>query len=69
MQKGQTIFSVYDPNKLWILINIYPQDQAFVKAGDKVRIVPGTNPDKDFRATINYIEPLSEKEVKLLPPG
>ncbi len=66
VQKGQTIFSVYDPNKLWILLNIYPQDQAFVKVGDKVRIVPETNPDKDFRATINYIEPFFRKGNKTI---
>ena len=66
IQKGQAVFSVYDPNRLWILLNIYPQDQFFVKAGDKVRIVPETNPDKDFRATINYIEPFFRKGSKTI---
>jgi Cu(I)/Ag(I) efflux system membrane fusion protein len=66
VQKGQTIFSVYDPNKVWILLNIYPQDQAFIKTGDKVRIVPEAKPDKDFRATINYIEPFFRKGSKTI---
>lgn len=57
VQKGQAVFSVYDPDRLWILLNIYPQDQAFVHTGDKVRIIPETKPDQDFRATVNYIEP------------
>lgn len=66
IQKGQAVFSVYDPNRLWILLNIYPQDQFFVKAGDNVRIVPETKPDKDFRATINYIEPFFRKGSKTI---
>jgi Cu(I)/Ag(I) efflux system membrane fusion protein len=66
IQKGQSVFSVYDPNRLWILLNIYPQDQAYVKAGDKVRIVPETKPGKDFRAIIHYIEPFFRKESKTL---
>jgi len=66
VQKGQAVFSVYDPNKLWILLNIYPQDMAFVKTGDKVRIVPESNPDKDFRATISYIEPFYRKGSKTI---
>lgn len=66
IQKGQTIFSVYDPNKLWILLNIYPQDQAFIKTGDNVRIVPEAKPDIDFRATINYIEPFFRKGSKTI---
>jgi Cu(I)/Ag(I) efflux system membrane fusion protein len=66
VQKGQTVFSVYDPARLWILLNIYPQDQAFVKTGDKVRIVPETKPDNDFRAGINYIEPFFRKGSKTI---
>ncbi|WP_276501657.1 efflux RND transporter periplasmic adaptor subunit [Terrimonas pollutisoli] len=66
VQKGQAVFSIYDPGKLWILLNIYPQDMAFVKAGDKVRIVPESKPGKDFRATISYIEPVYRKGSKTI---
>lgn len=57
LQKGQTVFKVYNPNKVWALLNIYPSDQAFIKVGNKVRIVPEARPDKDFRSTIYFIEP------------
>ena len=66
VQKGQPVFSVYDPNRLWILLNIYPQDQFFVKAGDRVRIVPETKPGKDFSATISYVEPFFRKGSKTI---
>jgi Cu(I)/Ag(I) efflux system membrane fusion protein len=66
VQKGQVVFSVYDPSRLWILLNIYPQDQFYVKAGDKVRIVPETKPGQDFRATITYMEPFFRKGSKTI---
>ena len=66
VQKGQPVFTVYDPNRLWILLNIYPQDQFFVRVGDKVRVVPETKPGNDFRATISYIEPFFRKGSKTI---
>ena len=66
VQRGQLFLSVYNPDRLWVLLNIYPQDQFFVKAGDKVRIVPETKPGKDFRATISYIEPFFRKGSKTI---
>jgi len=66
VQKGQSIFSVYDPTRLWILLNIYPQDQFFVKPGDKVKIIPETKPDRSFDATISYVEPFFRKGSKTI---
>lgn len=58
IQKGQNLFSVYNPNRAWAVLNIFAGQAAKVKVGDKVRITPETNPDKDFRAAISYIEPV-----------
>ena len=66
VQKGQPVFSVYDPNRLWVLLNIYPQDQFFVKTGDRITIVSETIPGKDFGATISYIEPFFRKGNKTI---
>lgn len=66
LQKGQTVFKVYNPNKVWALLNIYPSDQAFIKAGNKVRIVPEAKPEKDFRSSIYFIEPFFRPGSKTL---
>ena len=66
VQKGQPVFSVFDPNRLWVLLNIYPQDQFFVKVGDRVKVVPETKPNEYFSATINYIEPFFRKGSKTI---
>jgi len=66
LQKGQTVFKVYNPNKVWALLNIYPSDQVFIKVGNKVKIVPEAKPDKSFRSTIYFIEPFFRPGSKTL---
>lgn len=64
VQKGQTIFSVYNPDRAWAILNFYADKQSLIREGSPVRVVPETAPDKDFRATVNFIEPFYRKENK-----
>jgi Cu(I)/Ag(I) efflux system membrane fusion protein len=66
VQKGQAVFSVNDHAKAWALLNIFAGQEAIVKAGDKVRITPETAPRKDFRASVNFIEPFYRAGSKTL---
>ncbi len=66
VQKGQNIFAVYNPNRAWALLNIFTGQAAMLKVGDRVRITPETNPASDFRATVNYIEPVYREGSKTL---
>jgi Cu(I)/Ag(I) efflux system membrane fusion protein len=64
VQKGQPVFQINNMEKSWVLLNIFPESQALIKPGNAVRIVPETAPEKDFRATINFIEPFYRKDSK-----
>lgn len=66
VQKGQTVFTVFNPDKAWAILNIYGDNQSLIKEGNKVRVIPETAPEKDFRATIDFIEPFYRKESKTL---
>ncbi len=66
VKKGETVFSVYNPSKAWILLNIFAGDQLFVKTGNEVVVEPETAPDKGFTAKINFIEPFFRKDSKTL---
>lgn len=57
VQKGQSIFRVFDPRKLWALLNVYPSQFPFVKVGKTVLIEPEGFPDKNFKGTIYFVEP------------
>ena len=66
IQKGQSIFTVYNPDKAWVILNIFGESQGLVKQGNAVRIVPETAPGSDFRATIDFVEPFFRKDSKTL---
>lgn len=66
VQKGQTIFQIFNTDRSWVLLNIFPEYQGLVKTGDAVRIIPETAPVKNFRAKIDFIEPFYRKENKTL---
>ncbi len=66
IQKGQSVFTVFNPDRAWAVLNIYGENQSLVKVGNAVRVVPETAPYKDFRASIDFIEPFYRKESKTL---
>jgi Cu(I)/Ag(I) efflux system membrane fusion protein len=66
LQKGQSIFSVFNPDQAWAILNLYGENQSMIEKGNTVRVVPETAPDKDFRARIDFIEPFYRKENKTL---
>jgi Cu(I)/Ag(I) efflux system membrane fusion protein len=66
VQKGQSVFTVFNPDRAWAILNIYGENQPLVKVGNAVRVVPETAPTKDFRAMVDFIEPFYRKESKTL---
>ena len=57
IQKGQTLFSIYNPSRAWALLNIYSDGQSSIQTGQLVKITPETAPDNAFQGRIDFIEP------------
>lgn len=64
LQKGQSFFKVYNPDRAWVVLNVFGEGQALVKKANAVLVTPETAPEKSFRATIDFIEPFYRKESK-----
>jgi Cu(I)/Ag(I) efflux system membrane fusion protein len=60
------MFTVFNPDRAWAILSIYGDNQALVKVGNTVRLIPETAPTKDFRAAIDFIEPFYRRENKTL---
>lgn len=58
VQKGQTVFQLYNTDQSWIILNLFPGHSSLIKAGIPVTITPETAPGQPFTTTISYIEPL-----------
>ncbi|RPD51145.1 MULTISPECIES: efflux RND transporter periplasmic adaptor subunit [Chitinophagaceae] len=66
VQSGQAVLSVYNAARAWVLLDIYPEQQNLIKPGDPVRVVPETAPQQNFRAQVDYIEPIFRAGSKTL---
>ena len=66
LDKGQTVFKIYNPDNVWALLNIYPSDQSFIKVGNKVKIRAEAKPETDVGSSINFIEPFFRPGSKTL---
>jgi len=66
IQKGQTLFYVYDPARVWAVLNIYADKQGLVRRGDKVELSAETSPEKTFSGKIDFIEPFFRKDEKTM---
>ncbi|PQV61558.1 Cu(I)/Ag(I) efflux system membrane fusion protein [Sediminibacterium magnilacihabitans] len=64
VQKGQAVFQVYNPNRVWAALSIYAEMQTLIKVGNPVKVIPETAPHKQFRGTIGFIEPFFKQGSK-----
>lgn len=56
VQKGQTIFSIYNTNKLWALLDVYEENLSFISTGQKVNLfVDDKELEGDYK--IDFLEP------------
>lgn len=66
LERGQPIFAVYNTQKVWAVLNIFPEDAKFIKVGDKVSVASETNPSHLINAIINYIEPIAGQNASAI---
>lgn len=62
--KGNPMFSLADLSKVWILLDAYESDIAWIKAGDKVNFTVAAVPGKTFSAQVEYIDPTLNPETR-----
>ena len=66
IQKGQTLFQLFNTDQSWIILNLYAGSASQIKVGSAVTITAETAPDQPFNATISYIEPFYREGSKTL---
>ena len=57
IEKGQTLFTIYNPSRAWALLNVYSDEQSSIQKGQWVKITPETAPGSAFQGRIDFIEP------------
>ena len=66
LQVGATqCFTISDTSTVWVLMNVYQSDMAYVHSGDPVDITTDSYPDK-FHGKISYLAPALDPNTRTL---
>ena len=66
VQLGQKVFSLTNPRKASVILNIFPENQHYVRVGNQVKVTPEAMPEKSFNSKISFIEPFYRQGNKTL---
>lgn len=66
---GQTVFSVFDLNQIWISANLEETKLSSVRPKDLVKIQIDAYPDREFRGVVDIIGAGAASEFSLIPPN
>jgi Cu(I)/Ag(I) efflux system membrane fusion protein len=66
VEKGQNIFNVVDPHKLWAIIKIDRSSMINLKLNQQVNISPPDMPGKRITGKVNFIEPVLQQGDKTI---
>lgn len=58
VETGTTLFRVAEMDRLWLLLEAYETDLAWLRFGQKVHFTVKSAPGKDFEGTIAFIQPI-----------
>ncbi|MEO6524343.1 MAG: HlyD family efflux transporter periplasmic adaptor subunit [Mucilaginibacter sp.] len=64
VEKGQTLFNVVDPHRIWAIIKIDRSDMATLKLNQPVKISLPDMPGKTLYGKVNFIEPVLQSGDK-----
>ncbi|HEY6944106.1 MAG TPA: efflux RND transporter periplasmic adaptor subunit [Candidatus Acidoferrum sp.] len=66
LQAGATqVFTISDMNTVWVLVNVYQSDVAYVRVGDSVDVSTDTYPQV-FHGKISYVAPALDPNTRTL---
>lgn len=65
LKQGASIFEVADLSKVWVLLDVYERDLAWVKTGDAVDFSIQSMPGDTFSGEISFIDPIVDSRARV----
>lgn len=62
---GTPLFRVANLTRVWVLLDVYESDLAFVTTGTEVKFTVPALPGETFTATINFIDPVINPQTRV----
>jgi len=62
--RGSVLFEIADLSSVWVLLDAYESDLAWLKLGDKVTFAVASRPAREFSSTIYFIDPRIDPQTR-----
>ena len=63
---GQSLYKLVDLSSVWVLLDLYESDLAWVKTGNSVSFTVSALPGKQFKGKITYIDPVVHPTTRVV---
>jgi Cu(I)/Ag(I) efflux system membrane fusion protein len=64
---GEALYQIADLSSVWVIADVFEQDLAEVRLGDKARVTIGAYPERAFDGRVAYIYPTLKAETRTVP--
>lgn len=67
LKTGQPLYTIVDLSQLWLYLNAYESDLAWLKVGQSVQFSVKSYPGETFQGSIEFIEPEIDSKTRTIP--
>ena len=64
VRQGQPFYTLGSTSRIWLVFNVFESDMANVKKGSEITFSTPSIPNKEFKAKINYIDPILNSQSR-----
>lgn len=64
VNKGSILFEIADLSSIWVMLDAYEQDLAWVNVGSKVIFKVASLPSKEFTSTVTFVDPIINQQTR-----
>lgn len=64
VKQGESLFDLINLSKVWVLFEAYEEDLSKIRLGDRIEFTASTIPNKTFRTSITFIDPMVNPETR-----
>ncbi len=65
LNQGEALFELMNLNKVWVLFDVYEEDLASIKVGDKIEFTTPTHANKTFSTRITFVAPIINPKTRV----
>lgn len=65
VKKGEVLLEMVNMNRLWVMLDAYEEDLAYIKVGDQVKFTTPALPNDTFKTRITFIDPVINPQTRV----